>query len=251
MQTNLQANTYATDFLRSKIASIVKDPVKAQWLQPRHLLGTRRLCVGTDFYETFNQPNVDLIHLREEPVAGFTSQGIRVGSREIALDAMVFATGFDAVTGALSAIEIVGRGGRQLSEHWAQGPRTALGLMTCGFPNLFLITGPGSPSVLSNVIVSIEQHVEWVTDCMSTMTTQGRTTIEPTEQAEAEWTAHVASLGSQTLFADGESWYMGSNVPDKPRVLLPYAGGVPAYRQRCDQVAAQGYAGFTFANLDR
>ena len=250
IQTHLQANTHASDFLRSKIAGIVKDPVKANWLQPRHLLGTRRLCVGTDFYETFNRPNVDLINLREEPMAGFTRKGVRVGSREIELDAMVFATGFDAVTGALSAIDIVGREGLTLSQHWAQGPRTALGLMTAGFPNLFLITGPGSPSVLSNVIVSIEQHVEWVTDCMVTLQSQGRATIEPTQQTEAEWTEHVASLGSQTLFANGESWYMGSNVPGKPRVLLPYVGGVPAYREHCAQVAARGYEGFTLADFD-
>ena len=245
IQTNLQANTYASDFLRGKIAQIVKDPVKARWLQPRHLLGTRRLCVGTDFYETFNRPNVDLVNLREEPIAGFTRKGVRVGSREIELDAVVFATGFDAMTGALSAIDISGRGGATLRQHWAHGPRTCLGLMSAGFPNLFLITGPGSPSVLSNVIVSIEQHVEWVTDCMAAMKSRGQAAIEPTAQAEAEWSEHVATLGANSLFADGESWYLGSNVPGKPRVFLPYAGGVPAYRERCAQVAAQGYAGFT------
>ena len=248
IQTDLQANTFASDFLRSKIARIVQDPVKARWLQPRHLLGTRRLCVGTDFYETFNRANVDLVNLREEPISGFTPKGVRVGSREIELDAIVFATGFDAMTGALSAIDIVGRGGLALREHWAQGPRAYLGLMAAGFPNLFLITGPGSPSVLSNVIVSIEQHVEWITDCLAAMKAGGQTTIEPTAQAESEWTEHVATLGANSLFAGGESWYLGSNVPGKPRVFLPYAGGVPAYRERCAQVAAQGYTGFTLSN---
>ncbi len=244
LQTNVESNRLASDFLRAKIAGIVRNPAWAQWLQPEHLVGTRRLCVGTDYYEAYNRDNVELVNLRQEPLARFTPTGVIVGDREIGLDAMVFATGFDAMTGALSAIEVTGRGGRTLAQHWHEGARAHLGLMPAGFPNLFAITGPGSPSVLSNVLVSIEQHVNWIADCLACLQAAGKQQITAEDDAEQSWMAHVRDLGQATLFADGNSWYLGSNVPGKPRVFLPYSGGVPAYREHCARVAASGYPGF-------
>jgi cyclohexanone monooxygenase len=244
LQTNVDVNRMASDFVRGKIGQIVQNPVWSRWLQPEHLLGTRRLCVGTDYYETYNRDNVSLENLRLEPLLRFTPRGVQIGNREIALDTMVFATGFDALTGALSSIDIKGRDRRRLTDHWRAGPRTMLGLMTAGFPNLFLLTGPGSPSVLTNVLMSIEQHVNWVARCLADLTGADLRIIEPSSDAEAEWSEHVQSVGAKTLFAGGDSWYVGANVPGKPRVVLPYAGGLPAYTQHCARIAAENYPGF-------
>ncbi|HYB40920.1 MAG TPA: NAD(P)/FAD-dependent oxidoreductase [Candidatus Methylomirabilis sp.] len=244
--TSGEANDTAADFFRAKIRSIVRDPGVADALSPRgYPLGTKRLCVDTDYYDTYNRENVTLVDLRKTPVEAITPRGLRTREREYALDSLVFATGFDAMTGALLAIDIRGRGGRTLSEKWADGPRTYLGVAIAGFPNLFTITGPGSPSVLSNMIVSIEQHVDWIADCLAHLRRHQRRTIEATAEAEDEWVGHVNEVGHATLYPLANSWYMGANIPGKPRIFMPYVGGVGTYRQRCDEVAAKGYAGFT------
>jgi cation diffusion facilitator CzcD-associated flavoprotein CzcO len=246
--TSEAANDTAADFFRAKIRSIVRDRATAEALSPRgYPLGTKRLCVDTDYYDTFNRPNVTLVDLRQSPIDAITPGGLRTREATYALDSIVFATGFDAMTGALLAIDIRGRTGAALSQAWAAGPRTYLGLAVAGFPNLFLITGPGSPSVLSNMIVSIEQHVDWIADCIAYLRERGSARIEATPEAEDRWVAHVNEVGHATLYPRANSWYMGANVPGKPRVFMPYIGGVGTYRQICDDVAAKGYAGFTLA----
>jgi len=207
-------------------------------------VGTKRLCVDTDYYDTYNRTNVTLVDIRKTPIEAITPDGLQTSEQAYALDAIVFATGFDAMTGALLSIDIRGRAGQRLREKWSAGPRTYLGLATAGFPNLFLITGPGSPSVLSNMIVSIEQHVDWIADCMDRLRRRGIAAIEADVAAEDAWVAHVNEVGHATLYPQANSWYMGANVPGKPRIFMPYVGGVGAYRQKCDEVAARGYQGF-------
>jgi cyclohexanone monooxygenase len=244
--TSPEANETAAEYFRAKIRSIVRDPAVAEALTPRdYPLGTKRLCVDTDYYATFNRPTVTLVDLRRSPIEAITPAGVRTRDRVYPLDCLVFATGFDAMTGALLRIDIRGTGGRTLREAWAAGPRTYLGLAIAGFPNLFTITGPGSPSVLSNMIVSIEQHVDWIADCITHMRERSLRCVEATPEAQEAWVAHVDEVGSLTLYPRASSWYMGANVPGKPRIFMPYVGGVGAYRQKCDEVAASGYAGFT------
>ncbi|MBI5130003.1 MAG: NAD(P)/FAD-dependent oxidoreductase [Rhodopseudomonas palustris] len=246
------ANDTAADFIRGKIADIVRDPDVAKRLQPdSHPVGSKRICVDTDYYATFNRDNVELVDLRDTPIARITADGIRAGDIDYPLDAIVFATGFDAMTGSVAKIEIRGREGRTLNGKWAEGPRTYLGLMSEGFPNLFLITGPGSPSVLSNMIVSIEQHVEWIADCLAHMRDEGLDCIEASRQSEDDWVAHVNEVAYGTLYPQANSWYMGANVPGKPRVFMPYIGGVGVYRQICNDVAAKGYQGFVMSAAPR
>ena len=243
--TNQEANDTAAEFFRAKIRALVRDAAVAATLTPRHYpIATKRLCVDTDYYDTFNRDNVTLIDLRTMPIAAITPRGLRTSEAEYALDSLVFATGFDAMTGALLAIDIRGRGGRTLREKWSAGPKTYLGLAVAGFPNLFTITGPGSPSVLSNMIVSIEQHVDWIADCVAHLRARDRSVIEATAEAEDAWVAHVNDVGHMTLYPLAKSWYMGANVPGKPRIFMPYIGGVGVYREKCDAVAAAGYAGF-------
>jgi cyclohexanone monooxygenase len=244
--TSRDANDTAAEFFRAKIRAIVRDPAVAELLCPRdYPLGTKRLCVDTDYYATFNRDNVTLVDVRTAPIEAITPRGVRTRDAEYAVDCIVFATGFDAMTGALLDIDIRGRAGRTLRDKWAAGPRTYLGIAIAGFPNLFTITGPGSPSVLSNMIVSIEQHVDWIADCITRMRARGATAIEATAEAEDAWVAHVGQLGDSTLYPRANSWYMGANVPGKPRVFLPYVGGVGAYRQKCHEVAERDYEGFT------
>jgi cyclohexanone monooxygenase len=245
LQIDPAANETAAEFLRGKIRSIVRDPKVAETLMPRDYPAfTKRLCVDTRYFETFNQPHVALVDLRRTPIEEATASGLRTSDAEFEFDSLVFATGFDAMTGALNAIDIVGRNGVRLKDNWNDGPRAYLGLMSAGFPNLFLVTGPGSPSVLSNMVVSIEQHVDWIADCLDWLDRHGRPTIEADPEAEAQWAAHVVELGDATLFPRAASWYMGANVPGKPRTFMPYVGGVAPYRQKCNEVAAAGYAGF-------
>ena len=242
------ANDTAADFFHTKIRSIVRDPVVAETLVPRHYpLGTKRLCVDTDYYDTFNRDNVSLIDLTKSPIEAITPDGLRTRDQAYALDSIVFATGFDAMTGALLSIDIRGRAGKTLKEKWAEGPRTYLGVSVAGFPNFFTITGPGSPSVLSNMIVSIEQHADWIADCIEYLRNNGRTAIEATVEAQDEWVQHVNEVGHLTLYPQANSWYMGANIPGKPRIFMPYIGGVGVYRQKCDEVAAKGYEGFRLA----
>jgi cyclohexanone monooxygenase len=243
--TDKDANDTAAEFFRAKIRAIVRDPAVADALAPRdYPIGTKRLCVDTGYYDTFNRDNVTLIDIRKAPIEAITPEGLRTRDQAYALDSIVFATGFDAMTGALLGIDIRGRSGQTLREAWAEGPRTYLGLAVAGFPNLFAITGPGSPSVLSNMIVSIEQHVDWIADCIAYLREHGRACIEATAEAQEAWVAHVNEVGNLTLYPRANSWYMGANVPGKPRIFMPYIGGVGAYRQKCDDVAAKGYEGF-------
>jgi len=203
--------------------------------------------VDTSYYETYNRANVTLVDVRKAPIEAITPEGVQTQERAYALDSIVFATGFDAMTGALLKIDIRGRDGQTLREKWAEGPRTYLGISVAGFPNFFAITGPGSPSVLSNMIVSIEQHVDWIADCLAYLRGHGHAAIEPTREAEAAWVAHVNEVGHLTLYPRASSWYMGANVPGKPRIFMPYVGGVGTYRQKCDEVATNGYEGFALS----
>ena len=239
------ANDTASDFVRAKIASIVKAPAIAKLLQPtNHPIGTKRICVDTDYYATFNRPNVTLVDIRNAPIDEITPKGLVTGGKEYELDAIVFATGFDAMTGSFAKVDIRGRNGITLNGKWAEGPKTYLGVMSAGFPNLFIVTGPGSPSVLSNMIVSIEQHVDWITDCIAYLRKTGNAGIEATQQAEDNWVAHVNEVAFKTRYPQANSWYMGANVPGKPRVFMPYIGGGHNYRKICNDVAANGYDGF-------
>ena len=247
--TSKDANDTAAEFFRAKIRAAVRDPAVAETLSPRHYpVGTKRLCVDTDYYDTFNRDNVTLIDLRTAPIEAITPTGLRTRDEAYAVDSLVFATGFDAMTGALLSIDIRGRAGQPLRHKWAEGPRTYLGLAVAGFPNLFAITGPGSPSVLSNMIVSIEQHVDWIADCLVYLRGHDRTAIEATVAAEDAWVAHVNEVGHATLYPLANSWYMGANIPGKPRIFMPYIGGVGVYRQFCDDVAAKGYEGFALTH---
>jgi len=242
------ANETAAEFVRAKIRATVRDAAVAEALSPTdYPIGTKRLCLDTGYYETYNRDNVTLVDIRKAPIITFTPGGLRTQHAEYELDSVVFAIGFDAMTGPLLGVDIRGRGGNSLREKWAAGPSTYLGLAIAGFPNLFTITGPGSPSVLSNMIVSIEQHAEWIADCIAHLRARGFDTIEPTEAAEAAWVAHVNELGNATLYPAANSWYMGANIPGKPRVFMPYIGGVGRYRAKCDDVAAKGYEGFTLS----
>ena len=244
---NKESNDTAANFVHSKIRGIVRDPSIAEQLLPKgYPLGTKRLCVDTGYYETFNRENVTLVDVRATPIEEITSSGLRTSTTEYRVDSIVFATGFDAITGALCEIDIRGRAGVSLKEKWAAGPRTYLGIVISGFPNLFMVTGPGSPSVFSNMVVSIEQHVDWIADCLRYVREHGLTNIEASEEAENAWVAHVNQVSGYTLFPAANSWYVGANVPGKPRVFMPYIGGVGAYRQKCDEVASNGYEGFAF-----
>ncbi len=244
--TNKAANDTAAAFVHDKIRATVRDPAVAEALSPQdHPIGTKRLPLDTDYYDTFNRDNVTLVDIRSAPIEEITPVGLRTRDAAYALDSIVFATGFDAMTGALLAIDIRGRDGGMLKRKWADGPRTYLGIATAGFPNLFIITGPGSPSVLSNMIVSIEQHVDWIADCIAYLHAHDLRGIEATVAAEDGWVAHVNAVANTTLYPLANSWYMGANIPGKPRIFMPYVGGVGAYRQKCDAIAAQGYEGFT------
>jgi len=240
------ANETAAEFVRAKIRATVADPDTAEALCPQdYPLGTKRLCIGTDYYETFNRENVDLVDLRATPIERIVPEGVRTDAGVHELDMIVYATGFDAMTGALGAIDIRGRGGVALRETWEAGPRTYLGVAVAGFPNLFVLAGPGSPSVLSNVVVSIEQHVEWVAGYLDHMRNTGARFAEATAEAQDQWVEHVTAIAEPSLYMRADSWYLGANVPGKPRIFMPYLGGVGTYRNLCAQIAADGYRGFT------
>ena len=243
--TSNEANETAASWVRQRIKATVNDPKTAELLAPKtYPLGTKRLCLDTDYYETYNRDNVDLVDIASAPIDCLTATGLETGGRTYEFDSIVLATGFDAMTGTLLRVDIQGRGGLTLKEKWHAGPRTYLGLMTEGFPNLFTITGPGSPSVKSNMLTSIEQHAEWVTDALIRLRDQNIASMEAERAAEDDWTDHVQEVADQTLFPKANSWYMGANIPGKPRLFMPYLGGVGAYRERCDEIAAAGYEGF-------
>ena len=247
-----ESNDIAADFVREKIRSIVKDPATATMLSPNnHPIGTKRICVDDLYYQTFNRPNVRLVDIKATPIEAITERGVRTTGEEFAFDSLILATGFDAMTGPMLRIDITGRDGQRLADAWAAGPRTYLGLMIAGFPNLFTITGPGSPSVLTNMIVSIEQHVDWIADCLVMLRAKGIASMEADLAAQDAWVEHVNEVAHRTLFPQANSWYMGANVPGKPRVFMPYVGGFAAYRRQCAEVAADGYRGFHLASPAR
>ncbi len=248
--TSNEANATASAFLKDKIRKIVKNPATAQKLADiDHPYAAKRPPIDTDYFETFNRDNVDLVDVRADPIERVTPTGMRLNSgAEIALDIIVFATGFDGMTGSLLKMDIRGREGLSLQKAWAAGPCNYLGLQVAGFPNLFMVTGPGSPSVLCNMPVAIEQHVEWITDCIAHMREHGLQRIEPRQEAVDSWVAQVNAAAEATVLPQAKhSWYLGANIPGKPRVFMPYAGGMAHYRKICADVAAKNYEGFTLS----
>ncbi len=244
---NEAANARVSAYVHKKIRSIVRDPKTADALCPHsHPLGTKRICVDTNYFETYNRANVSLVDLQETPIETANPTGLRTTADSYAFDALVLATGFDAMTGALLGMDIRGEGDVALADAWAEGPRAYLGLMVSGFPNLFTVTGPGSPSVLSNMLVSIEQHIEFILDVMAAMAERDATQVDAEAEAQEAWVAHVREVADATLMPKAGSWYMGANVPGKPRVFMPYAAGVGVYREVCEDVAANGFRGFRF-----
>ena len=239
-------NDATAAFVRNKVKEIVKDPKLAAKLTPGNFpIGTKRACVDTDYYASFNRDNVTLVDINETPIERITETGVRTSDKDYAADIIIFATGFDAMTGALMKMDIRGRGGVSLREEWKGGPRSYLGLQIAGFPNLFTVTGPGSPSVLSNMITSVEQHVDWIMDAIAFVQSSQKTTIEPTAKAQADWVSHVNDEADQTLFKEANSWYIGANVPGKPRVFMPYVG--QSYKIKVDEIVKKGYEGFAMA----
>jgi cation diffusion facilitator CzcD-associated flavoprotein CzcO len=246
-----RANDTASEFIRAKIREIVKDPEVAEKLVPvDHPFTSKRPLIDTNYFDTYNRENVTLVDIRHAPIEEITPTGIRTEDGEYELDIIVFATGFDAMTGTFNRIDIQGRHGEKLKDKWAHGPLTYLGVATAGYPNFFMITGPGSPSVLSNMPVSIEQHVEWISGAIEHMREEGLDVMEADEGAEEEWVEHVNGVAEQTMFMLADSWYLGANIPGKPRVFMPYPGGVGNYRQKCNEVTEAGYEGFTLHTVD-
>ena len=246
-----RVNALAADFMRRKIAATVLDPATALALSPSHTLGCKRLCVDSGgYYETFNRPNVSLVDVSARPIARITPGGlVTTDGGAHAFDALVLATGFDAVTGTLMRLDLRGRGGLTIQDKWRDGPLNHLGLMVAGFPNLFNIAGAGSTSAFTNVMVSIEHHVEWIADCIAHLRERGLASIEPTAEAEAQWVARVDAVAQHTLFLTCNSWYLGANIPGKPRMFMPMACGFPMYAELCAQAADSGYEGFVLNPL--
>ena len=243
--TDPKANEIAAEFVRDKIRACVHDAEVAEILCPRdHPFGTKRLCVDTDYYETFNRENVTLVDLRRTPISNIGRSTVETAAAEYEIDALVLATGFDAMTGALTGIDIRGPGGVSLKDAWEAGARTYLGLAVAGFPNLFMVTGPGSPSVLANMMVAIEQHVQWIGACLSHLRERNVARIEARAEAQQSWVEHVNESAERTLYPRANSWYVGANVPGKARVFMPYVNGVKKYADICEHIAAQDYEGF-------
>jgi cyclohexanone monooxygenase len=244
--TNKATNDTAVAYVHRKIRSIVKDTKVADLLCPTdHPIGTKRICVDTGYYETFNEKHVHLVNLRATPIEEIVPEGIRTSDKVHELDAIVFATGYDAVTGAIVRVDIRGKGGQSLKEKWTAGPRCYLGLMSQGFPNLFFVTGPGSPSITTNVVVSIEQHVDWIARCIDHMNAHGLTQIDALQPNEDAWVDNVNALAANTMLPNTNSWFVGANIPGKPRVFLPYIGGLGKYTTLCEEIIAEGYRGFS------
>ncbi|MFW2829259.1 flavin-containing monooxygenase [Sphingomonas sp. ID0503] len=246
-----ESNEAAASFVRERIAEIVQDPETARLLTPTdYPIGAKRICVDTDYFATYNRDNVSLVDVKSDPIARITPTGIELqsGARH-ELDMIVFATGFDAMTGAVLAVDIRTTDGVSVREEWQAGPKTYLGLAVAGVPNLFLVTGPGSPSVISNMVLSIEHHAEWITDCITHLRAQGLNLIEAERDAQEAWVAHVNEVARGTLFEKANSWYLGANIPGKPRVFMPYVAGVDVYQRRCSEIAEQGYTGFDLSRV--
>jgi len=242
--TDARANQACAEFVRGKIRGIVRDPALAERLCPTHPIGCKRLCVDTGYYDTYNRSHVTLVDVGGTPIERITPRGLVAGGREHGFDTLVLATGFDAFTGPLTRIDLRGRGGLPIADKWRDGPLNYLGLAVAGFPNLFNLVGPGSTSAFTSVITAIEQHVDWIADCIGWLDASGRRTIEASADAEARWVQWVNHVAEQTVYPHCNSWYLGANIPGKPRVFMPLASGFPAYADRCAAVARDGYAGF-------
>ena len=239
-----EANGFAQDFAREQIRSMVQDPAVAELLSPNHHIGTKRTCVDTGYYQIYNQPNVHLVDLKSEPIVRMNPGGIETTDQQIDVDVVIFAIGFDAITGALADVDVRGVDGLTLNEAWANGPVGYLGVQVAGFPNLFTVTGPGSPSVLSNMVISIEQHVDWITEAIVHMRAVGFNRIEATAAAQERWMAHVVELANQTLYPKANSWYVGANIPGRERLFSVYIAGCGPFRAECNRVVEAGYEGF-------
>ncbi|NGO55836.1 flavin-containing monooxygenase [Allomesorhizobium camelthorni] len=247
-----QANEIAAEFVRGKIRATVKNPKVAEILCPKdHPLGSKRLCVDSEYYETYNRDNVSLIDIKADPIVEITKSGLRTREADHRFDALVLATGFDAMTGALTKIDIRGRGGVSLKEQWQDGPRTYLGLAVAGFPNLFTINGPGSPSVFVNMILACEQHVEWISRLIGHAEASRCIEIEAGDEAQEAWTRELSESADKTLYVKANSWYLGANIPGKPRIFMPYVDGFHTYASICENMASKGYPGFQLSCLDR
>jgi cyclohexanone monooxygenase len=240
-----RANEEAAEFVREKIRGVVDDPEVAELLCPDHAVGCKRPCADTGYYQTFNREDVSLIDVSKTGIERVTPRSVIAGGEEVELDCLILATGFDAMTGSLEAIGIRGRDGVTLKEKWSAGPITYLGLGSAGFPNLFTITGPGSPSVLANMVTAIEQHVEFIADMLRYMEKHGHARVEPKVKAENDWVAYVNDVAAETIYPTCNSWYLGANVPGKPRVFMPYVG-FPPYVAKCEEIVAKDYEGFSF-----
>jgi cyclohexanone monooxygenase len=242
---DLDANSAAIELYAEQVRRSVREPLTAESLVPDYPMFCKRGILDDRYYDTFNRENVHLVDLRKESISEISSDGIQTSKALYEFDVILFATGFDAMTGALNSIDIRGRNGQALCEVWeAEGPVAYLGLHVAGFPNLFTVTGPGSPSVLTNMVASIEQHVEWIAECLTYLRENGYRSLEATSESQREWVEHAASLASGTIRTACNSWYLGSNVPGKLRVFMPYIGGLSQYREKCDAIAQAGYEGF-------
>ncbi|WP_342544111.1 NAD(P)/FAD-dependent oxidoreductase [Lysinibacillus sp. FSL W7-1291] len=249
--TNEQSNEKAAEFIRSKIRQIVKDPVVAEKLCPKYMYGTKRQVLDSDYFEAYNRENVVLVDVKESPIKKITETGIQTTDEHYDLDRIIFATGYDGMTGPLFKIDIRGRNGETLKEKWEDGAsvQTYLGLTTAGFPNLFMITGPESPSVLVNMPIAIEQHVEWIAQCIDYLREHDIDLVEPNKEAEEAWSKHCREIANTTLYVKGDSWYTGANIEGKPRSFLIYLGGFDYYTKHCHEVAQNNYEGFKLMRL--
>lgn len=241
---NPESNEKAAEFVRKKIRELVNDPETAELLAPRDIIGCKRLCANTGYFETFNLAHVKLVDISKTPISRLTEAGLTVGDKEYEFDDIVFATGFDAMTGSLLKIDIQGAGKRKLADKWEHGPRTLMGLGVHGFPNMFTITGPGSPSVFANMILDVEQHVDWIAECLNHMRASDKLRIEASLAAEDAWVDHNRQMGEGSLRSQCKSWYLGSNIPGKPKVFSPYIGGFPVYDEKLKECSAEGFKGF-------
>ncbi|PKB62291.1 MAG: cyclohexanone monooxygenase [SAR202 cluster bacterium Ae2-Chloro-G3] len=245
ISTDRRANDTMAEFIRKKIREMVRDPETAEKLMPTdHPFGSKRPLIDTDYFETYNHDNVELVDIRHSPIKEITPNGIRTEDQDFEFDMIVFATGFDAMTGSYFKMDIRGKNGLSLKDKWSEGPKTYLGLQVAGFPNLFMITGPGSPSVLSNMPMSIEQHIDWIANLLQYIRKHHIKSVEAGVDAETAWVAHVNEVAEPTMYVLANSWYLGANIPGKPRVFMPYVGGLGNYRKKCNEVADTGYKGF-------
>ncbi|UPJ49036.1 NAD(P)/FAD-dependent oxidoreductase [Bradyrhizobium sp. 200] len=248
IMTDPAVNAHASEFVKKKIAALVHDPEVAKKLMPSgYGIGGKRICVDTAYFETFNRKNVTLIDVKSDPIRSLNPNGLSTHSQSFELDTVILAIGFDAITGALLKIDITGRNGLKLRDRWAEGPKTYIGMAISGFPNMFIVTGPGSPSVFTNMVTSIEQHVDWIADCLAHLKRNGFSAIEALHDAEDKWVSHVNEVANATLMPKGNSWYVGANIPGKPRVFMPYLGGAAVYKKVIEEVASKNYEGFRFA----